>query len=149
MLILKLNSFIFLMACLHSWCLCDKPSGPPGTGKTSLCKGLAQKLSITLSGRCGSFLKKWQRSFHLFTCHSFLSSLRRYAYSQFVEINSHSLFSKWFSEVQPDSWRHSLKLSAHMKLNVMWLFYRVENWLQRCSRRFRSLLMIKMLWCLS
>ncbi|XP_073728734.1 pachytene checkpoint protein 2 homolog isoform X2 [Misgurnus anguillicaudatus] len=46
--------------------------GPPGTGKTSLCKGLAQKLSIRLSGR--------------------------YAYSQFVEINSHSLFSKWFSE---------------------------------------------------
>uniref|UniRef100_A0A671LKN0 Pachytene checkpoint protein 2 homolog n=2 Tax=Sinocyclocheilus TaxID=75365 RepID=A0A671LKN0_9TELE len=46
--------------------------GPPGTGKTSLCKGLAQKLSIRLSGR--------------------------YAHSQFVEINSHSLFSKWFSE---------------------------------------------------
>ncbi|XP_052002770.1 pachytene checkpoint protein 2 homolog [Xyrauchen texanus] len=46
--------------------------GPPGTGKTSLCKGLAQKLSIRLSGR--------------------------YPYSQFVEINSHSLFSKWFSE---------------------------------------------------
>ncbi|XP_048009180.1 pachytene checkpoint protein 2 homolog [Megalobrama amblycephala] len=46
--------------------------GPPGTGKTSLCKGLAQKLSIRLSGR--------------------------YVHSQFVEINSHSLFSKWFSE---------------------------------------------------
>uniref|UniRef100_A0A673JWL9 Pachytene checkpoint protein 2 homolog n=1 Tax=Sinocyclocheilus rhinocerous TaxID=307959 RepID=A0A673JWL9_9TELE len=46
--------------------------GPPGTGKTSLCKGLAQKLSIRLSGR--------------------------YAHSQFGEINSHSLFSKWFSE---------------------------------------------------
>ncbi|KAG9337770.1 hypothetical protein JZ751_028268 [Albula glossodonta] len=43
-------------------------------GKTSLCKALAQKLSIRLSNR--------------------------YSYGQFVEINSHSLFSKWFSEVE-------------------------------------------------
>ncbi len=33
------------------------PSGPPGTGKTSLCKGLAQKLSIRLSGRWDTFIK--------------------------------------------------------------------------------------------
>ncbi|XP_058876750.1 LOW QUALITY PROTEIN: pachytene checkpoint protein 2 homolog [Acipenser ruthenus] len=46
--------------------------GPPGTGKTSLCKALSQKLAIRLS--------------------------QRYSYGQFVEINSHSLFSKWFSE---------------------------------------------------
>ncbi|WAR11323.1 PCH2-like protein [Mya arenaria] len=45
---------------------------PPGTGKTSLCKALAQKLCIRLSDR--------------------------FTYGQLVEINSHSLFSKWFSE---------------------------------------------------
>ena len=47
--------------------------GPPGTGKTSLCKALAQKLTIRFS--------------------------HRYSYGHLVEINSHSLFSKWFSEV--------------------------------------------------
>ncbi|XP_014671431.1 PREDICTED: pachytene checkpoint protein 2 homolog [Priapulus caudatus] len=46
--------------------------GPPGTGKTSLCKALAHKLCILMSDR--------------------------YTYGQLVEINSHSLFSKWFSE---------------------------------------------------
>jgi len=47
--------------------------GPPGTGKTSLCKALAQKLPIRLN-HC-------------------------YTHRELIEINSHSLFTKWFSEV--------------------------------------------------
>eukprot|EP01062_Namystynia_karyoxenos_P036668 TRINITY_DN2671_c0_g1_i1.p1 TRINITY_DN2671_c0_g1~~TRINITY_DN2671_c0_g1_i1.p1 ORF type:complete len:571 (+),score=208.94 TRINITY_DN2671_c0_g1_i1:110-1822(+) len=60
--------------------------GPPGTGKTSICKALAQKLAIRLRKRYS-------------------------AGAQLIEVNTHSLFSKYYSE----SGKLVMKLFAHIR----------------------------------
>ena len=58
--------------------------GPPGTGKTTLCKALAQK--------------------------AFIRNSDRYSNGVLLDINAHSLFSKWFSE----SGKLVMKLFEHV-----------------------------------
>lgn len=117
------------------------PSGPPGTGKTSLCKGLAQKLSIRLSGRWDTFIKS-KRQLLRVLCHHYLcfSTLNRYAHSQFVEINSHSLFSKWFSEVQLDP--SALKRSQIRVWNLIniWLLLQSGKLVTKMFQKIQELI---------
>ena len=61
--------------------------GPPGTGKTSLCKALAQRLAVRHFST--SFSPEDGRPGGL---HG------EAGFSKLIEINAHSLFSKWFSE---------------------------------------------------
>ena len=99
--------------------------GPPGTGKTSLCKGSRKKIiflmavplrgggevkSLPLRRRKNIYILLPYKNKQIFYLRHFCGiskalaqklSIRmgnRYLHGQLIEINSHSLFSKWFSE---------------------------------------------------
>lgn len=78
--------------------------GPPGCGKTTLCKALAQKLAIRMS--------------HV------------YENSVLIEVHSHSLFSKWFSEsgkLVARLFEHIQELVSDPKILVCVLIDEVES----------------------
>lgn len=81
-------------------------AGPPGTGKTSISKALAHKLAIRLSDR--------------------------FEYGQLVEINAHSLMSKFFSEVRAASTDLLRRMLISSKP------CRVASWCPGCSARSES-----------
>ncbi|KAI8901584.1 P-loop containing nucleoside triphosphate hydrolase protein [Globomyces pollinis-pini] len=60
--------------------------GPPGTGKTTLCKGLAQKIAIRLADR--------------------------YTFGKLVEISANNVFSKFFAESSKTVIKLFIKLHA-------------------------------------
>ena len=63
----------------------------------------------------------------------------RYSYGQLVEINSHSLFSKWFSEVKLELLHsHTFYISYIATVMQCSTPNRVASWSRRCSARSRS-----------
>jgi DNA polymerase III delta prime subunit len=106
--------------------------GPPGTGKTSLCEALAQKLAIRFSHRCradpdpdpgpdpdpdldfghkqdvdddadtnpqlGDGSVPTAHDLKHTDCMSLPGAVGRFRQALLIEVNAHSLFSKWFSE---------------------------------------------------
>lgn len=74
--------------------------GPPGSGKTTLCHALAQKLTVQLVAGTKpdgtSFGVESSKNSNLKASRSGFNS--GFKYGQMIEINCHSLFSRWFSE---------------------------------------------------
>lgn len=137
------------MPCLYSCLSLINPQGRLAPGRRLYAKDLLRNSPLDCLAGVTSFIKYKRLLLNVLYSSPlfFFTHFLRYSHSQFVEINSHSLFSKWFSEVQldPSHLKHYLRsMSEHMCL-----FYRVENWSRRCFRRFRSSLTIKMPWCLS